>query len=239
MQLFFNSQLEAKDLAIGNEIFLPEVEAVHAIRVLRHQIGDNLWITDGAGHLLEGKIIAISKKECRLRIESIDFKPKSWKNKIHIAIAPTKNMSRIEWFVEKATEIGIDEITIVICEHSERRNINLERLDNVMVAAMKQSLKLWAPKLYGPIRLNDFLERESGSNLFIAHLTGEDNQPHLSKSILNATEITVLIGPEGDFSKMELEMAAKKSWQAVHLGSERLRTETAALYALMVIHLNS
>ncbi|MBN2746862.1 MAG: 16S rRNA (uracil(1498)-N(3))-methyltransferase [Bacteroidales bacterium] len=238
MQLFFDSQLEALELEIGSEILLPEEESVHAVRVLRHQLGDILKVTNGAGHLISGKIIALSKKECRLKIESMEYKPKSWSTKIHIAIAPTKNMARIEWFIEKATEIGIDEITPVICEHSERRNINMERLDNVMIAAMKQSLKLWAPKLNTPIKLDDYLELETGDCLRIAHLTDDSQQPHLAETIGQSGKTTILIGPEGDFSKMELELATKNGWQAVHLGSERLRTETAGLYALMAFHLN-
>ena len=229
------------DLAISNKpdnwiIDLPVEEAKHAIKVLRLSLDDTVAITNGAGLLLDAKIIAINKKQCIVKVEGIkeDYGKRDYR--IHIAVAPTKNIKRFEWFLEKATEMGIDEITPLISFHSERREIKHERENKVITAAIKQSLKAYHPVLNEVTSFKGFMERETDEDLFIAHLIDE-KQLLLKNACLPKKKVCILIGPEGDFSKQEVEQAMSRGYKAVSLGNTRLRTETAALAACFTVNM--
>lgn len=235
MQLFYNPYINEKELEIGHLIALPDEEAMHAIRVLRNKPGDIIWLTNGKGGMIRGVIDEITKKNCSMKIEEIisDYGKKPFN--IHMAVAPTKNINRFEWFLEKATEIGIDEITPLICTHSERKVVKTDRLEKIITAAMKQSLKAYHPKLNEPSDFKSFINSRDNSDYFMAHLLPE-GQPLLKKTAQGATNITVLIGPEGDFSNEEVALARNAGIDVVGLGPERLRTETAALASVFTIN---
>jgi 16S rRNA (uracil1498-N3)-methyltransferase len=229
------------DLAIANDtsnwvIDLPAEEAKHAIKVLRLSLDDTVAITNGTGLLLDANIIAINKKQCIVKVNSINTDYGKRDYRIHIAVAPTKNIKRFEWFLEKATEMGVDEITPLISFHSERREIKHERENKVITAAIKQSLKAYHPVLNELTSFKDFMERETGEDLFIAHLI-DDKQLLLKNACPAKKSVCILIGPEGDFSKQEVEQAIARGYQAVSLGNTRLRTETAALAACFTVNM--
>ncbi len=209
---------------------LTQEEAAHAIRVLRLQVGDKLDITDGAGSLYPTSVASIQGKHCYVEpVEAVRV-PKNWNGMLHIAIAPTKNMDRIEWFAEKATEIGLDALTFLNCRFSERKVVKPERVERIVVSAMKQSLKYSKPVVEDMVDFKRFIAAERKGAKFIAHCY--DSERVLLKDILVPGEdATVLIGPEGDFSPEEVELAIKAGYRPVSLGSSRLRTETAALVA--------
>lgn len=209
---------------------LTQEEAAHAIRVLRLQVGDKLDITDGAGSLYPTSVASIQGKHCYVEpVEAVRV-PKNWNGMLHIAIAPTKNMDRIEWFAEKATEIGLDALTFLNCRFSERKVVKPERVERIVVSAMKQSLKYSKPVVGDMVDFKIFIAAERKGAKFIAHCY--DSERVLLKDILVPGEdATVLIGPEGDFSPEEVELAIKAGYRPVSLGSSRLRTETAALVA--------
>ncbi len=209
---------------------LSQEEAAHAIRVLRLQAGDKLEITDGAGSLYPTRVASVQGKHCYVEpVEAVRV-PKNWNGMLHIAIAPTKNMDRIEWFAEKATEIGLDALTFLNCRFSERKVVKPERVERIVVSAMKQSLKYSKPVVGDMVDFKRFIAAERKGAKFIAHCY--DSERVLLKDILVPGEdATVLIGPEGDFSPEEVELAIKAGYRPVSLGSSRLRTETAALVA--------
>ncbi len=214
---------------------LPEDESRHAIKVLRLNAGDEFEITDGKGSLFAVAITDPAPKHCTFRILSKTEVAKR-NFSIHLAIAPTKNADRIEWMVEKCVEIGVDEISFLLCKTSERKTINLERIEKVAISAMKQSKHYWLPKLNGIVPFNQFINQPIEGSRFIAHVD-ESNPNHL-KSLANSAEsYTVLIGPEGDFSNEELDAALKAGFRKVGLGPNRLRTETAGLAAVMTLNL--
>jgi 16S rRNA (uracil1498-N3)-methyltransferase len=230
MQLFYNPDL-TKD---STQITFDKIESKHIVRVLRKKEEAVLHITNGKGYLFDAKIIIASDKKCVAKIIDIQEKPKPWNYYLHIAIAPTKNNDRIEWFLEKATEIGIDEITPLICNNSERRFIKLERFEKIVQSAMKQSLKFTLPKINEPVKFNEFINQTFEGKVCIAHC--EDDQKQLLQSVTNLNEkTTILIGPEGDFSKQEIEKALDKKCIPISLGESRLRTETAGLVAVNTI----
>lgn len=228
MQLFFIEKPKS-------EIVLSKVESKHATKVLRKKKGDILNFTEGKGGFYQAKIIVADTKNCRLQIISSKQKPKQHNYYLHIAIAPTKNMDRYEFFLEKATEIGIDEITPIICERSERKVIKTERCNRILLSAMKQSLKFHLPKLNEAIPLKDFLKQDFKGNKYIAHC--EDSQRVELKKAKIEKKSLILIGPEGDFSSSEIEMALQNQYKALNLGNTRLRTETAGLVAVHAINL--
>lgn len=209
---------------------LSQEEAAHAIRVLRLQAGDKLEITDGAGSLYPTRVASVQGKHCYVEpVEAVRV-PKNWNGMLHIAIAPTKNMDRIEWFAEKATEIGLDALTFLNCRFSERKVVKPERVERIVVSAMKQSLKYSKPVVGDMVDFKKFIAAERNGAKYIAHCY--DSERVLLKDILVPGEdATVLIGPEGDFSPEEVELAIKAGYRPVSLGSSRLRTETAALVA--------
>ena len=230
MQLFYLENPE-------NEIILSAEESKHATKVLRKKEGDILNFTDGKGGLYKAEITLADSRKCRLEIVSSDQKEKQHNYHLHIAIAPTKNMDRYEWFLEKATEIGINEITPIICKHSERKVIKTERCNRILLSAMKQSLKFHLPKLNEAITLKDFLKQDFEGNKYIAHC--EDGYKIELSTEKKAEKTTILIGPEGDFSPTEIEMALQNQFKAVSLGTSRLRTETAGIVAVHTINIKS
>ncbi|MDD7913263.1 16S rRNA (uracil(1498)-N(3))-methyltransferase [Polaribacter ponticola] len=227
MQLFYNSDITSDT----SQIIFDKIESRHIVRVLRKKEESILHITNGKGFLFDAKIIIASDKKCIAQIINIQEKPKPWNYYLHLAIAPTKNNDRFEWFLEKATEIGIDEITPIFCSNSERRNVKLERFEKIIQSAMKQSLKFTLPKLNSPIKFNDFINQSFDGKVCIAHC--EEQEKNFLKDIINPSEkTTILIGPEGDFSSQEIMKALEKKITPISLGESRLRTETAALVAV-------
>ncbi len=217
---------------------LSEEEAAHALRVLRLSIGAELEITDGKGNLYKAVISSIAGKHCYVEAKEVLPMPKGWNGNIHIAVAPTKNMDRIEWFAEKATEIGLDALTFVNCRFSERKVIKTERVERIVVSAMKQSLKYSKPVVDEMVDFKKFISQERSGEKYIAHCY--DGEKNMLKDIHQAgCDATVLIGPEGDFSPEEVKMAMEAGYKPVSLGNSRLRTETAALAACHILMLKN
>ncbi|WP_417557561.1 16S rRNA (uracil(1498)-N(3))-methyltransferase [Mesoflavibacter zeaxanthinifaciens] len=225
MQLFYNSDISEQN----NTFTFPKDESRHIVKVLRKKVGDTLYITNGNGFLFTAKITIADQKNCVVSIENSEFK-KPTDYKLHLAVAPTKMNDRYEWFLEKATEIGITSITPIFCDHSERKNVKLDRFEKILQSAMKQSLHLYLPTLNQPISFKDYINQDFSGDLFIAHCE-ETDKKSLKSEIKPNTEITILIGPEGDFSVNEIETAIKNKFIPVTLGNTRLRTETAAIVA--------
>ena len=225
MQLFYNPTIKKSD----TEIVFPKDESKHIVKVLRKNIGDKLNITNGKGFLFTAEITDVNQNKCRALIQ--DFKEeRDKKYHLHLAVAPTKMNDRFETFLEKATEIGLDSITPIICDHSERKIVKINRLERVLQSAMKQSLHFTLPKINEAISFKDFVEQEQNEQKFIAHCEELDKKS-LQKEMKPGGNYTVLIGPEGDFSPEEIELAIKNSFLPVTLGNTRLRTETAAIVA--------
>jgi len=229
MNLFYTPDIDNAFYTLNEE------ESLHCLRVLRLSIGDEIWLTNGKGILYKAKIINDNKKKCMVEVVEV-LKDHGKRNySLHIAIAPTKNIDRIEWFLEKATEIGIDEITPLICEHSERRSVNMERLNRVIAAAMKQSLKAYHPVLHDEKKFDTFISENNHCTRFIAHCGIETVK--LKEAYQKGENAIILIGPEGDFSVREIEVAIEKGYAPINLGNNRYRTETAALVACHTIYL--
>ncbi len=228
MQLFYTP-----DIATCSE--LPEEEAVHCVRVLRLSEGDEIELTDGKGYFYRAAIRRAHAKHCEVEVMERWEQPALWPFKVHIAVAPTKNIDRLEWFIEKSTEIGIDAITCLNCRYSERREVKLPRLEKILVSAMKQSQKATIPTLEGMTDFGTFVRRPFEGRKFIAHC--EEGDKKLIKELYHPGEdALVLIGPEGDFSEEEIALALREGFQPISLGESRLRTETAALVACHTIH---
>lgn len=229
MRLFYNQDISETD----SKVVLLKEETKHLTKVMRKKVGDIIFITNGKGLLVETKINLINKSNTELLIVKSETYIQS-KFKINIAIAPTKMNDRTEWFVEKATEIGIDSISTVLCEKSERKAIKLDRLNKIAVSAMKQSLQYYKPYIQELVTFDSFINDCKSDNKFIAHCK-EVNKQHLSSYKLNSNSTTVLIGPEGGFTQKEIQNAEEKGFIAVTLGNNRLRTETAALVATQIL----
>lgn len=227
---------------------LPEEEAQHAVRVLRMEMGDEMMLMDGEGMFYRAVVTEATKKRCFYRIEETLPQERQWQPHLHLAMAPTKNMDRTEWFAEKATEIGFDELTFLKCHWSERTVIKTERIEKILVSAMKQSHKAWKPVLNEMTDFKAFLqemeEREKAGGKpmqkFICHCYEEEDlgeKVALKDAVRGGEDVLVLVGPEGDFSIDEVKMAVAKGFQSVSLGKSRLRTETAALVAVHIMNL--
>ena len=217
---------------------LPDEEAAHCLRVLRLATGEKITLTDGKGRFYEAEIATHTSKKCEVNIISSIEQPPLWKGHLHIAIAPTKNMDRMEWLTEKITEIGIDEISFLNCRFSERKVVKLERINKILISAIKQSLKARLPQLNAMSNFADFIKQSFSGQKFIAHCYEHDKK--LLKDVMKAGEDElVLIGPEGDFSEEEVEMAIKFGFVPISLGPSRLRTETAALVACDLMNLKN
>lgn len=235
------------DAASSSE--LPQEEAVHAIRVLRLTEGDHIFLMDGMGTFFKAEVTMTTGKHCSYQI--IDTMPQNriWNAYIHLAMAPTKMMDRVEWMAEKATEIGIDEFSFLECKFSERRKIREDRIEKIVVAATKQSRKPWKPKVNPLCSFKDFVTQPREGIKFICHCYDEIERKDFfdlvktysqeNNSSISPKNITVLVGPEGDFSIDEVRMALENGYQSVSLGKSRLRTETAALSAIMMAQLGS
>lgn len=224
MQLFYTP-----DINLSTTIFsFDKNESRHIIKVLRKKEKDQLQITNGQGLLCNSQIIIANEKKCVIQIISTELQPAPWKYHLHIAIAPTKMNDRYEWFLEKATEIGIDEITPIICDNSERKTIKTDRFKKVIISAMKQSLKFQLPKLNEPIKFSEFIKKDFEGSKLIAHCAETDKEI-LKREFVANNNITVLIGPEGDFSTKEINTALQHKFIPLSLGKSRLRTETAGI----------
>ncbi len=226
---------------------LPDDEAIHATRVLRLKSGDELFLMDGEGVFYRAEVTIASAKHCMYAIKETLPQQRMWNGRIHLAIAPTKDIGRMEWLVEKATEVGFDEISFLDCQFSERRHLRADRMEKIVVSAVKQSRKAWKPKVNDLIPFREFIERPYEGLGFICHCyeevvrkdfftelsTLKTSQPDGLKDM----EVTILVGPEGDFSIDEVHRALDKGYQSVTLGTSRLRTETAGLSAVMMANL--
>ena len=213
---------------------LPQEEATHAIRALRLQAGDDIMLMDGEGTFFEAEISLVTNKKCMYQILSKLPQERIWKGKIHLAIAPTKMMERMEWLVEKATEIGFDELSFLSCRFSEREKVRVDRVEKIVISAVKQSRKAWMPKVNEMVSFRDFVTAERKGKKFICHCYEEFHKSMFFNELQKKSEedVTVLIGPEGDFSIDEVRMALENDYLSVSLGNSRLRTETAGLVAV-------
>jgi len=227
MQLFYNAEITSST----KQVTFDKTESNHIVRVLRKKEGDIVHITNGKGQLFITKVEIASDKKCLVTIINVENYKKHWNYYLHIAIAPTKLNDRFEWFLEKATEIGIDEITPIICDHSERKILKTDRMEKIINSAAKQSLKYHFPKLNEPILFKEFLNSFFEGQLFIAHCE-ETNKKSLKTVIKPSLNTTILIGPEGDFSVKEIAQSLVHNFIPVSLGESRLRTETAGLVAV-------
>jgi 16S rRNA (uracil1498-N3)-methyltransferase len=225
MQLFYNPNIDeqTKELAFSKD------ESKHIVKVLRKSVGHELQISNGKGWLFKAEIIIADIKNCVAKISSKSYhERKSYK--LHLAVAPTKMNDRYEWFLEKATEIGIDTITPIICDHSERQIIKADRFEKILQSAMKQSLHYYMPKLNDAIAFKEFINLDFDGQKFMAHCE-ETTKKSLKNELKPKQNVTILIGPEGDFSSQEIELGLRADFIPVSLGDTRLRTETAAIVA--------
>lgn len=222
------------DIQVSNE--LPQEEAQHCTRVLRLNIGDEITLTDGKGNFYQAEITAATNKRCQVAIKETRYQKPLWPCHLHIAMAPTKNMDRNEWFAEKATEIGFDELTFLNCRFSERKVIKTERISKILVSAIKQSLKARLPKLNEMTDFHTFIQQDFEGQKFIAHCY-EGEKKQLKEALTPGEDALVLIGPEGDFSEEEVQKAIEHGFVPISLGKSRLRTETAALVACHTLNL--
>ena len=217
---------------------LPEEESQHCAKVLRMKAGEHIHIIDGVGGLYEAEILEAHPKRTQVSIISEQHEYGRRPFRLHLAVAPTKNIDRFEWFVEKATEIGFDELTPLCCRYSERKVIKPERIEKILVSAAKQSLKAYVPRLNPMITAKEFIGNSSflipHSSLFIAHCYDQPKQ-HLFNACQPGGDVVVMVGPEGDFSEEEVELALRNSFQAITLGESRLRTETAGVVACHLV----
>ena len=238
MQLFY-----CNNITDGGICTLDAEESRHAVRVLRMHEGDTLHVTDGLGNLFLGRIVVADPRDCSIEVTApakTDLMAQQAACKIHIAVAPTKNPARMEWLVEKAVELGVGEISLLQCDHSERSFLKTDRLERIALSAMKQSLRTLLPAIHPAVTLDEWLAAQqqgipSGSLKplhFIAHCEADKPRTPLSTALVANTDTTVLIGPEGDFSPREIDMAFAAGFKPVSFGENRLRTETAALYAV-------
>jgi len=232
MKLFYIPEIK------DNTVTLTPEESRHAVKVLRLSNGDYIQIVDGAGGFYEAEIAEAHPKKCQLTIlkSQKEFGRKNFQ--LHIAIAPTKNIDRFEWFLEKCTEIGINEITPLLSEHSERKVIKPERLEKILISAMKQSLKAYLPRLNPVTTFKDVIFTEFKGKKFIAHCN-KGEKIHLKELVMPNENVMILIGPEGDFSPEEVEQAKANGFSEISLGKARLRTETAGVVACHIANLNN
>jgi 16S rRNA (uracil1498-N3)-methyltransferase len=228
MNIFYTQNIQ------GNLGILDEDESYHCIKVLRLGKGKEVSLVDGKGGFFEGSVSVADQRKCLIDIKKSQYEFGRRNYRLHIAIAPTKSIERFEWFLEKATEIGIDEITPLVCRHSERKIIRKDRLEKVITSAMKQSLKAYRPVFNQITTFDEFTEMNISGNKIIAHCMDSDRQ-ELIRIQVPGREFLLLIGPEGDFSDNEVILAMKKGFLPVSMGSGRLRTETAGIVGCQII----
>ena len=222
-------------LSVDSSAHLTEDDSRHAVRTLRLTVGDAIAVTDGQGNRYQAVISQADARRCGFRITSVETSPPR-PFSVRICVAPTKNLDRIEWFVEKAVEIGIEQISFFFGQHSERRVLKLERIEKIAIAAMKQSLQSFLPRLDDAVSFSNLVKTINQNQRFIAHLPTVETPLNLAKAATPGNRYTVLIGPEGDFSDGEIQQAVGAGFQMVTLGSNRLRTETAALTACQLLN---
>jgi 16S rRNA (uracil1498-N3)-methyltransferase len=230
MQIFY-----APGIA-GNSYILDEKESKHCIRVLRMGKGTAVRLIDGKGNLFEGIISDPDPKQCKVEVTAVtsDFEKRPWR--LHIAISPLKNPERFEWFVEKSVEIGIDEITPLICKNTEKQTIKTERISNIVISAMKQSLKADLPVVNPVTSFMDFIAYDLKGKKLIAHCSDSPGKTSVGQIVSRGEDVIFLIGPEGDFCTDEIKSASEHGFFEVHLGNSRLRTETAGIAACHSIY---
>lgn len=219
---------------------LPEEEAIHALRVLRLKAGDEMMLMDGKGNYYRAEVTLAHTHHCCYAIKEVLPQERQWKGSVHLAIAPTKMMDRIEWMVEKAVEIGVDELSFLDCQFSERRVVKLPRIEKIVISAVKQSRKAWMTQVNEIKSFDDFINTISTECKYIAHCYDEIPRTYLFDELRlssDTCDAVVMIGPEGDFSIDEVRRAMDKGFKSVHLGTSRLRTETAGLSAVMMMQL--
>lgn len=234
LSLFYKPDIHSND----SVIILDELSSKHIIQVLRMKIGEQLQLTDGKGNLFTGKIKEDNRKKCSVTIlQTLEIQPAA--SNIIIAISPIKNNSRFEWFLEKVTEIGVSQIVPIICERTEKQHFKYDRMNSILVSAMLQSQQVWLPVLHEPVKFTKYIndvKGEAGLQKFIAHCQDEESKVQLSNNLINkANSQLILIGPEGDFSKAEIDAALVNNFSPVALGSTRLRTETAGIVAAALL----
>lgn len=221
---------------------LPADEATHAVRVLRLKEGDELMLMDGRGLFYRAEVTVASSHHCLYTVKAKLPQQRQWQGRVHLAIAPTKMAERIEWLVEKATEVGVDELSLLDCQFSERRQIKLPRLEKILISAMKQSRKAWKPELHEMQSFASFIKTHTEGHRYIAHCYEEVPRKNLFDELRQTAgsddDILVMIGPEGDFSIDEVHQAVDVGFVSVDLGKSRLRTETAGLAAVMMAQLS-
>jgi len=230
MQLFYTPDINS------DEYILSKDESRHCIQVLRKKIGDIIYLVDGKGGFYKATLIGDNPKSCHLKIYKVERNYGKSDLHIHIAIAPTKMNERFEWFLEKATELGVDEVTPIICQNSERKIIKIERMRKVLIAAMKQSLKAYLPKINEAISWKEFIQKKQDGQCYIAHC-GEGPRALMQELIKPKQNVVILIGPEGDFSEKEIKDAIQSGFTPISLGVSRLRTETAAIASCHIVNL--
>lgn len=230
MHVFYTPDINSSEYSLNEE------ESKHCMKVLRLGLGDVVHLIDGRGGFYEAEIIGEGKRNVQLRVTQSTQEYQKRNHHLHIAVAPTKNIDRLEWFLEKATEIGIDEITPVICERSERKIIKEDRLNKVITSAVKQSLQAYHPVINPQIAFTDFLKKEYDSIKMIAHCIDEETRQYINQVATPHQRYLILIGPEGDFSPKEIELALQSGFKPLTLGNTRLRTETAALAACFEVN---
>ena len=230
MQLFYAPEISLPRYT------LPEEESKHCVRVLRMTVGDELHLTDGKGDMYRCKVVSDNVKRCEVEVVETWPEYERMSYGLTMCVAPTKNIDRFEWFLEKATEIGISEVYPLECDHSERRQIKLEREEKVITAAVKQSLKAYHPVLHDLTSVRDIIAMDFEGEKYIAHCDSSfGERPYLGNLVKKGANTLILIGPEGDFSKEEINFALQNGFKAISLGRERLRTETAAVVATTVV----
>ena len=219
---------------------LPQDEALHALRVLRLKGGDELFLMDGVGSFYRAQVTMAASHHCYYEILEEMPQERQWKGRLHLAIAPTKMIDRIEWMVEKATEVGVDELSFLNCQFSERKQVRIDRLEKIVVSAVKQSHKAWKPVINEMISFRQFIEQPREGRKYIAHCYEEVPRKNLFDELCKPSEtsdVTVLVGPEGDFSIDEVKLAVAAGYESIDLGKSRLRTETAGFSAVMMMQL--
>ena len=233
MDFFFSNDINNQTIILDN------YESRHCIKVMRHKVGDLIKIVDGLGNLYSGNLVSFNKNSCAIQINDKTENYKKRNQHIHIGISPIKNQDRLEWFIEKSVEIGIDEITLIDCDRTLRKKIKIDRLNKIAITAMKQSLKAYIPKINDVISVNDFIMYNQNSSKFICHLDNDDRRDvfYYKDDIKKYKNVSILIGPEGDFSASEIELAVDNDFLCVTLGNSRLRTETAGIVACHLFNL--
>lgn len=226
---FYHTNLNADPLLLEGQ------EAQHALKVLRMQTGDQLELFDGLGKVAVATIINQNKRSCHLQVLALNHEPRSHAYQVHLVVAPVKSFDRFAWLIEKATEVGVASITPLITANSERRQLNQEKVEAVVLAAMKQSRQVWMPILHPAISFQQWMKVRPSGQVFIAHCR-DSHRTSLAGNYLKGEDVYLLIGPEGDFTEPEVSLATNMGCTPVSLGTQRLRTETAALQALMHIH---